>query len=88
MRTTIRRNKALTYNEQMMNAREDAERSRTHPNGVKNTDRQRWFSFLLRNEEDAKREFSRDVRSTRRFIKKLKLIALGYTRTQRRSFGN
>jgi hypothetical protein len=88
MRTTIRRNKSLTYNEQMNLAREDAERSRTHPNGIANTNKQSMFSAQDRWVANTLKQENRLDRSLRRQTKKAKLSALGYTRTQRRSFGN
>jgi hypothetical protein len=85
MRTLIRKNRSLTYRQQMDLRNEDAARSRQHPNGFINDVRQRLRSAEDRQVLEIVKEAMRADRSERRRIKKQKLLALGYTRAQVRS---
>jgi hypothetical protein len=88
MRTLIRKNRTLTYRQQMDVRNEDAARSRQHFNSFMNDVRQRLRSMEDRQVLATVKEVMRADRAERRRIKKQKLLALGYTRAQIRGMSN
>jgi hypothetical protein len=73
MRTTIRRNPNMTYDQQMYMREQDAERSRLHPNGIANTHRQRAESAERRSIQEAQKNASGLARTERRRAKRKKV---------------
>lgn len=70
MRTQIRRDRKTTHSGQMLDRQLNAERSRMHPNGIANTERQREESRLGRERQAEAKAASRVLRSERRAAKK------------------
>ena len=66
MKSMIRRDRRLTWQQQMTDREMDAQRSRMHPNGIANTERQRAESRARREEQARAKAASRASRSVRR----------------------
>lgn len=78
MRTLIRRDRNLTWAQQMEMRRADAIASQTHPNGIANTERHKAESRYARDTEEALKFESRQLRHARRMAKKEALRKAGH----------
>ena len=77
MKSMIRRDRRLTWQQQMMEREMDATRSRMHPNGIANTERQRSESLALREALANAKAVSREKRSAWRRAKKAARLRSG-----------